>query len=802
MNRLTDVVLRHRLIVALAWLVVAVAGAATASTTVDRLSFEFDLPGQAAYETNQKIIEEFGGGGLTDPLLLVVTGRGASERAEQVAADAGEAVPGSRTVSPGNAGAGVLAVDSDSAVVLVYPPTVPGPDPYVDAQPLLEKVAESASADGVEVTLTGFTVLEAGGGTDRGLIVDVLIGGIGALVVLALVFGSLLAGLPLLVATVSILGTFLALFGLTYLTDVSAVVEYLIALIGLGVAIDYSLLVVTRWREETARGVDNDEAVRTAMATAGRSVVFSGVTVAVSLAALVVVPIPFLRSIGLGGLLIPLFSVAVSLTLVPALLSKLGPRMNWPRRKPAVTRSRLWAAIATAVLRRRWLTVVGSTLVLLALAAPVLTLTLGTAQLNGVTSNSLASTALTGAVDDGLPAGVPRPTEVLVAENKVDTALDRLGAVDGVAAVVAPSGDGWASQRQALLQVWTDADPTSDAGRATLDRVRAVADSDDLDAGVGGTPAEDADFITAVYGKVIWVVLCVAIVTFLLLARALRSLWLPIKALALNALSLGAAYGITVLIWQEGYGTELLFNQTASGAVTIWVPIAAFAFLFGLSMDYEVFILSRMREEYDNLSSPAAAEQLDERTATDRAVVEGIANTGRLVTSAALILFFAFIALSTVPTVEVKVLATALALGIAIDAVIVRGLLAPALVGVLGRANWTMPRALSRALLLPQPRRHDRAGPRHRPGRHLLPPGTESTEHGAQATSSTGQDRELVRVVGEDGNDQDPDSPLLAAKPQRMLRRRSAPLMVPEIDRMPSGVPAISPELLAKLDTE
>ena len=217
---------------------------------------------------------------------------------------------------------------------------------------------------------------------------------------------------------------------------------------------------------------------------------------------------------------------------------------------------------------------------------------------------------------------------------------------------------------------------------------------------MGGTPAEDADFISAVYGNVVWVVLGVAVVTFLLLARALRSLWLPIKALALNALSLGAAYGVTVLIWQEGYGTELLFGQPSSGAVTIWVPIAAFAFLFGLSMDYEVFLLSRMREEYDDLTSADAVEALDERTATDRAVVEGIANTGRLVTSAALILFFAFIALSTVPTIEVKVLATALAAGIAMDAVIVRGLLAPALVGVLGRANWTMPEWLRRTLLL------------------------------------------------------------------------------------------------------
>jgi putative drug exporter of the RND superfamily len=178
------------------------------------------------------------------------------------------------------------------------------------------------------------------------------------------------------------------------------------------------------------------------------------------------------------------------------------------------------------------------------------------------------------------------------------------------------------------------------------------------------------------------------VITFLLLARALRSVWLPVKALVLNVLSISAAYGVTVLIWQEGHGSELLFDQSATGVITTWVPIAAFSFLFGLSMDYEVFILSRMREAYD------------EHGDTDRAARDGIAYTGRLVTSAALILFLAFVALSTTPSVEVKILATALALGIAIDAVVVRGLLAPALVGALGHLNWVLPRPLARLLRL------------------------------------------------------------------------------------------------------
>ncbi len=270
-----------------------------------------------------------------------------------------------------------------------------------------------------------------------------------------------------------------------------------------------------------------------------------------------------------------------------------------------------------------------------------------------------------------------------------------LGDVDGVAAAVAPSGRGWVEGGRALVQVWFADDPSSEDGRATLARVRDAA-AGVAGAAVGGSPAEDADFVTAVYGDAVWVVLAVVALTFLLLARALRSLWLPVKALVLNVLSIGAAYGATVLIWQHGLGSQLVFGQDATGVITIWVPIAAFAFLFGLSMDYEVFILSRMREAYD-----ATGE-------TDGAVVDGIAHTGRLVTSAALILFLAFIALSTVPSVEVKILATALALGIAIDAIVVRSLLAPALVGVLGRANWTMPHWLARVTALGRDRSRGR----------------------------------------------------------------------------------------------
>lgn len=688
MDRLARWVLSHRTVVVVIWIGLAVAGAATASRTVDALTYEFSLPGQPAYAANVQIEDAFGGGGRTDPLVLVGTtdgsGGASPEEFTKAAQAVAEAVPQTRVVVPADDGADALvSPDGDVYAAVVYPPVAPGLEPYAAAIPALEQAAAQASTATLELTVTGTTVLAetSSGGGDRGVLVEVLLGGLGALIVLALVFTSLLAGVPLLIAAVSILSTFLCLLGLTQITDVVFVVQYLVALIGLGVAIDYSLLIVMRWREERARGAENREAVLTAATTAGRSVLFSGVTVAVSLAALVAVPLPFLRSIGWGGLLIPLLSVATTLTLLPVILDVAGPRLQWPRKRFTNPRSKGWASIARFTVRHRWWVIAGTTAVLLALALPLVRIVLGSPQLSAYDPGTQAGAAADAALDAGIPPGVFRPTEVIStpADHEADGARARQ--LDGVAGAVAPAGDGWQADGLALVQVWSADDPATDAGRDTLDRVRATFGDD-----VGGTPAEEADFITAVYGNAPLVIGIVVLVTFFLLARALRSLWLPIKALALNIVSIAAAYGVTVWIWQEGHGSELLFGNPAAGAITIWVPIAAFAFLFGLSMDYEVFILARMREAYD------------EHGDTDQAVVDGIANTGRLVTSAALILFLSFVALSTVPSVETKILATTLALGIAIDAVIVRGLLAPALVAALGHYNWTMPRPLARLL--------------------------------------------------------------------------------------------------------
>lgn len=672
-------VIAHRWWVLAVWVLLAACGGIAAPRATAALTYSFDLPGQPGYETNQQLLHRFGSGGDDAPVLLVV-GDGTATIDPASAAPIVQAVrrvvPGARTASYADQPA-LLSDDRRTAVVLVYPRPVPGPEAYAAALPALQAVAAQVSAGGgPPVAVTGEDALAADGGSGgAGVLAEVLFGAVGALVVLLLVFGSALAVMPLVIAAGSILTTFLIVWGLTGVTDISFIVQYLLSLIGLGVAIDYALLVVTRWREERGAGAGPEQAVERAMATAGRSVLFSGVTVAVSLAALVALPVPFLRSVGFTGLLIPVVSVVASLTLLPALLLVVGPRLDWPHRRSASSDSPLWHRVGALVVRHRWVAAAVATVVLLALGAPVLGLRLGQpSNATLASTGGTAAAAIVGVDGSSLGAGLSQPLEVLTGDPGAVSAAVR--GIDGVSAVLAPSG--WRDGDLAVVDVWTRAEASSDAGVATVAAVRAAAEG--TGARVGGGPAQDADFLDAVYGNAPGIIAIIVVVTFVLLAWALRSVVLPVKALVLNVLSVAAAYGVTVLIWQHGFGTELLFGQTASGAITIWVPIAVFAFLFGLSMDYEVFLLSRIREEYDLGHD------------TDRATVLGVARTGRLVSSAALILFLAFIALSRVPATDVKILATALALGIIIDATIVRGVLAPALVAALGPANWWFPR--------------------------------------------------------------------------------------------------------------
>ena len=512
-----------------------------------------------------------------------------------------------------------------------------------------------------------------------GALAETLIAAVGALAVLAFVFASLLALVPLVVAAVSILSTFLVLLGLTYVVDVSFFVSLLVSLVGLGVAIDYSLLIVTRWREERAAGRDNHDAVVTAMATAGHTVVFSGVTVAVSLLALVAVPMPFLRSIGYGGMLIPLVSVAVATTLLPAVLGGSGRRADWPRIRREATASRFWTAWSTGVVQRRWLAAGVGAVVLVALFLPIFGIQLGSPHSAAVGRTGPAYEAQQLLRGGGAPAGVLTPAEILVEQGSADTVAELARGVDGVAAVVAP--DGPASNRggTSILIAVLESETVGGSGIDPIRHLRSELGSVPGVIGVSGIGANELAWVDAVYGAFPLVLGLIVLVTYVLLVRAFRSLLLPAKALLLNVLSIGATFGAVVLFWQNGWGSEQVYGIEATGAVSVWLPVLVFAFLFGLSMDYEVFILSRIREGYDTTGD------------TDQAVVEGVGRTGRLVTSAALILFLAFLSLSTGPQTEIKMFATALGFGILLDATVVRMLLVPALVSLFGRWNWYLP---------------------------------------------------------------------------------------------------------------
>ena len=693
MRRLAELVLRHRALVVVAWIVIAVAGAMVTSTVNNRMTVSFSLPGQPGDAAANKIIAAFHNGGNTTPLLATVTlpqGQTITGHEDEVAkafaAVDSVGVP-LRVVDESNTGDKAFRTSDDrTAYAMVF---YPFPTSFTDVLPTkaVQAAVQSAAPEGAVVGVTGMDALATGdesGG--NGVLTETLLGALGALAVLLFVFASALAFMPLLVAAVSILTTFLLLLPLTYLTDVSFIVQFLVALVGLGVAIDYSLLFVTRWREERDHGRDNHDAVVAAMETAGHAVLFSGITVAIGLLALVVLPVPFMRSIGMGGALIPLASVSVTLTLTPAILGSIGPRVDWPKIRHENKPSKGWTSWARLVVRHRWLAACSALAVIAVLIGAFLGIKIGAADSSSLAHSGPAYDTLQVLQDGGVTTGSLTPIEVLAETDKADSVAHTLGAVDGVTAAVVPTGEGASVDGQTVVVLIPDEETVNSKSVQVVRDVTAVADHTDGVIGVTGLGNAQVDFLHAVYGNFPQMLLIISLLTYILLVRAFRSLLLPLKAVILNLLSLTAVYGLMVLFWQNGYGSHAVFGIEATGAVTFWIPLMVFAFLFGLSMDYEVFILSRIREEYDDGAS------------TDDAVIQGIGRTGRLVTSAALILFLAFAALASGPGTDIKVLATALGFGILLDATLVRSVLVPSLVSLFGSWNWKLPDRVARIL--------------------------------------------------------------------------------------------------------
>jgi RND superfamily putative drug exporter len=671
-----------------------VVGGALASKVNDRLTIDFSLPGQPGTETAQKIQDLVGNGGFTSPYVVTVTVDKGSVTDPAVAADIAKAFgklgePDALGV-PAQQQARVLDAkttgdtkafttdDGKTAYAMVFYRFDQSPNQKLLTDPIKEVVGGSLKTSAT-IGVTGEDVLASGDSSSGpGVLGEVLLGGVGALAVLLFVFGSFLAFLPLIVAAASIMSTFIMLLPITYATDVSFIVEFLVALIGLGVAIDYSLLFVTRWREEKDHGRDNHEAVVVAMETAGHAVLFSGITVAIGLLALIVLPVPFMRSMGYGGALIPVASVLTTLTFTPAILGGIGPRIDWPKIRHENRASRAWSKWARGIVKYRITAAVAALVMLGVLIAAFFGAKIGQASSASLAHSGQAYEALQELENGGQPNGILTPIEVLVDNSAVQQVSAKVGAVPGIDGRVFTTDSSTANGQTVLVAVPENETVNSKSVEVVKD-VQDVLDGQDGVIGSTGLGAAQIDFMHAVYGNFPLMLSIIALLTYILLVRAFRSLLLPLKAIILNLLSLGATLGAMVLFWQDGHGSKAIFDIEATGAVTFWIPLMVFAFLFGLSMDYEVFILSRIREEYDGAKS------------TDAAVVEGIGRTGRLVTCAALILFLAFTALATGPGTDLKTLATGLGIGILLDATIVRALLVPALVSLFGKWNWYLP---------------------------------------------------------------------------------------------------------------
>jgi RND superfamily putative drug exporter len=696
-NALTRRVLAHKRLVLLAWVLLALAGSGTASLTTKRLGKTFTVPGRASYDTDARIRALYRGtGGGQDPTIPVITVpagqtvtapgvRSTLVRAELAASEGGRyrVLGFASTHDPR-----LITRDRRTTFFLVSTPLAGFGS--TDPTPAITSAVRAQLPAGWSELTTGIGQLQSSTGQSGGfgVLVEALLGGLGALVVLTVVFGSGLAVLPLISAVVAIPTTFLLLLGLTAVTNINFVVQFLIGLIGLGVSIDYSLLITTRWRQEMARS-GPEEAVITAMGTAGHAVAFSGVTVAIGLLALVILPVPFLHSMGYGGVLIPLVSVAVALTLLPVCLATIGPRLDRHRLRKADSASAPWMRWARLVAKHRVAAALAGTAIVGVFIAPVFSLNVGAPLSRSLTRAGAAHEGLARLEAGGVPSGVLDPMEVLVARPPAAAGVSaKLAMISGVWTAVATPGPSAERGGTALVVVLPAIETGAPGGTAVIARVQRTVRGDPAVTGVGGSGPETVDFNNAVYDRFPLLLILLSALTFAVLLRAFRSPLLALKAVVLNLVTLAAAYGVLVFVWQDGHGSNLVFGLPATRAVVNWVPIVVFAFLFGLAIDYEVFILARMREAWDTSHD------------TTTAVVEGLGRTGRLVTSAALILTLAFVSMSTAPLTFLKVLATGLVAGILIDAFVVRSLLVPALVCLFGRLNWILPRPLARVLRL------------------------------------------------------------------------------------------------------
>ncbi|MET9649064.1 MMPL family transporter [Streptomyces sp. NPDC006460] len=532
------------------------------------------------------------------------------------------------------------------------------------------------------------------------------------LVLLVMVFGSAVAALlPLGIGIVAILGTNAVLRGLTEFTDVSVFAQNLTTALGLGLAIDYALFVVRRFREELAAGADTRTAVGTTLRTAGRTVLFSALTVAVSLAAMLVFPQYFLRSFAYAGIAVVLLAAAAALILLPAALMLLGDRVNALDLRRLFVRRRAaragdgagpagagrgdgdgagWARTAALVMRRAPVFVVATTAGLVLLGLPFLGVKFGTADDRQLPSTS-ESRVVQDQLRDGFP-GTPGGGLTVLAEGGATPAQyadyrERIADLPGVERVDGPVTSGSGARAHAYFTVVPEGEAVGEGAQRVVGELRAQEAP--FDTSVTGAAAVLTDSKDAIADRLPWAAAIIVVITLLLVFLLTGSVLIPLQAVVLNALSLTAMFGAVVWVFQEGHLSGLL-GFTATGDIETTLPVLMFCVAFGLSMDYGVFLLSRIKEEYD-----ATGDH-------EHSVRFGLRRTGGLITAAAVILAVVMVAIGTSRVTNTKMLGLGVALAVLMDAMVVRSLLVPSVMKLTGRLTWWAPGPLRRF--------HDRFG--------------------------------------------------------------------------------------------
>ncbi|MFT6289593.1 MAG: RND superfamily putative drug exporter [Ilumatobacter sp.] len=589
---------------------------------------------------------------------------------------------------------GAVASDGSVAIIRLQYPITEQLD-AVDLENLKELVAEARTASSLQIEMSGqlfveFEEAESGIGEMAGVIV--------AAVILLIAFGSLVAmGLPIGMALFGLAIGVSSMSLITYVIDIPSWAPGMASMIGLGVGIDYALFLVTRHREHLARGMSVEEAVGRAVATAGQAVIFAGGTVMIAILGLAIAGVPFMTAAGVATSVVVLIMVLASVTLLPAFLGLSGHwinRLGIHRKKTATETPTVgagWLRWGQHVSKNAWSYAIGVTVLLLALASPVLGMELGTAD-DGTKSQDRTERRAYDLVADGFGAGINGPLVIAIDISTDPTVVgplvDAVSADDGIASLAPATVNTDAGV--ATLMAFPTTSPQDSATLDTIQRLRSdvlpsVLDDSPAVAHIGGLTASSADIGDRVNSRLPLFLTAVLGMSFILLMMVFRSVLVPLKAVLLNLLSIGAAYGVLVMVFQWGWGAGLI-GLEGTAPIDPFIPMFMFAVLFGLSMDYEVFLLSRVREKYlatgDN----------------DSSVIDGIASTARVITSAALIMIAVFGGFIFGNDPTIKMFGLGLATAIFVDASIVRMILVPASMKLMGDANWWLPNWLDRLL--------------------------------------------------------------------------------------------------------